>query len=451
MMRAPTSGLAILACVVACSGSDLPTGEAIAQPAPAPAPKTGSGGGSAATPATAPGAGSGSAAAPAPICTCEGDGDRNDERSEPPHDKLTLTKASWKDLPAWADDKHSEAVPAFLRSCDKLGELKDNEPVGHDGHGGIARQWRAACKAAAKLKAGDDAAAKAFFEAEFVPWLAAGKTGPDGKMTGYFVQEMKGSRKKQGKYQTPVYARPKDLVMVDLSKHIKDSHGRRIWGRLDDKGELVPFFTRKEIREGALDGKKLELMYIDEPIDLMFAHIEGSAKAKMDDGTVVWLDFAGKNGRSYLGLGAVIKGMGGLATPGSGTMPGIRKWLADNRAKWNDVTDKVASFVFFQEAKQQGAMGSQMVVLTSRRSIAIDRAFIAHSTPIWVDTRAPIPNTQQVVPWRQLLIAQDTGGGIRGAVRGDIYWGDDQAAGDIGGRMGGKGRYWLLLPKGVTK
>jgi membrane-bound lytic murein transglycosylase A len=143
--------------------------------------------------------------------------------------------------------------------------------------------------------------------------------------------------------------------------------------------------------------------------------------------------------------------MGGLSAPGSGTMQGIRKWLADNRTKWNEIVDQISSFVFFEEAKQQGAMGSQMVVLTARRSMAIDRAFIAQATPIWVDTRAPVANSAAYAPWRQLLIAQDTGGGILGAVRGDIYWGDDAVAGDIGGRMGGKGRYWLLLPKGVTK
>lgn len=369
----------------------------------------------------------------------------------PPHDALTLTKTAYKDLPGWQDDKLSEAVPSFLRSCEQIARLKDHEPVGHDGHGGVARQWRKACAAAAKVPAGDDAAARTMFESEFVPWIAAGKAGPVGKMTGYFVQEMRASRKKGGKYQTPVYARPKDLVMVDLSKHIRDAHGRRIWGRLDDKGELQPMFTREEIRKGALAGQGLELLYVDEPIDLLFAHIEGSAKAKLDDGSVVWLEFAGKNGRAYKGVGGILKGMGALATPGSGTMQGIRKWFEQNRGKWDEVVDQVHSFVFFAESKLAGAIGSQMVVLTPQRSMAIDRAFIAHGTPIWVETRAPIPGTASYGDWRKLLVAQDTGGGIKGAVRGDIYWGDDATAADIGGRMGGAGRYWLLLPKGVTK
>jgi membrane-bound lytic murein transglycosylase A len=342
-------------------------------------------------------------------------------------------------------------VPAFLRSCERLATLKDTDPVGADGHGGLAKQWRAACAAAAKVTAGDDAAARTMFEAEFVVWQAAGKTGVDGKMTGYNVTELHASRKKAGKYQTPVYARPKDLVMVDLSKLIKDAHGRRIWGRLDDKMELQPFFTRQEIRLGALANKQLELMYVNEPIDLLFAHIEGSAKAKLDDGTTVWLEFAGKNGRSYLGVGAVLKGMGAFATPGSGTMQGIRKWFETHRDKWNEVVDQVHSFVFFKESALPGAVGSQMVILTPKRSVAIDRAFVAQSTPIFIDTKAPIPQTQQIAPWRHLVVAQDTGGGIQGAVRADIYWGDDADAADMGGRMGGPGRYWLLLPKGVTK
>lgn len=192
-------------------------------------------------------------------------------------------------------------------------------------------------------------------------------------------------------------------------------------------------------------------MYADDPVDVLFAHIEGSAKAIMDDGSVVWLEFAGKNGRAYRGVGGVLKSMGELQAPGSGTMQGIRKWFAEHPGKFDQVVDQSSSFVFFRESPKPGAVGSQMVVLTPQRSMAVDRAFIAHSTPIWVDTRAPIVGQQGTAPWRQLLIAQDTGGGILGAVRGDIYWGDDLAAAERSGRMGGPGKYWLLLPKGVTK
>src|SRR5438094_3729111 len=141
----------------------------------------------------------------------------SDEPQAPPNDTLTLTKATYADLPGWADDHHAAAIVSFLRSCEQLAKLKDDAPIGYDGHGGIAKQWRSACAAAAKVKAGDDAAAKAMFEAELVPWQAAGKTGPDGKLTGYNVTEVRGSRKKGGAYQTPMLMRPKDLAMVHLS------------------------------------------------------------------------------------------------------------------------------------------------------------------------------------------------------------------------------------------
>lgn len=389
----------------------------------------------------------GCAPAHAHDCVCPQDA------AAPPaaHDQLRLTRVTWKSLPGWADDKHGEAIPAFLASCAKLAELPDDAPVGHDGHGGKAKQWRRACDRAAKLSAGDHEAARAFFEAEFTPYQAAGRKGPIGKLTGYFVQEIRASRKKGGKYTVPILARPPDLVMIDLSKFIGDAHGRRIWGRHDDLGKIVPYYTRAEIRNGALAQHKLEIMYADNPIDVLFAQIEGSAKAIMDDGTTVWLQFDGKNGRPYRGVGAVLEEKGALAPPYSGTMQGLRKWFTDHPKRFDEIVDHNASYVFFKESATPGAVGSQGVILTPRRSLAIDRAFIAHSTPIWVDTKAPSPNRPGTSPWRRLMIAQDTGGGILGAVRGDIYWGDDAIAADLGGRTGGEGRYWLLLPKGVTK
>ncbi|MEO6776505.1 MAG: MltA domain-containing protein [Kofleriaceae bacterium] len=374
------------------------------------------------------------------------------EGPAPGHDAMTLTKAKFADLPGWTADKLSEAVPSFLSSCAKLGELADGDPVGVDGHGGVAKQWRHACAEAAKLHPGDDAAARAFFETEFAPFVAAGKTGPNGKLTGFDVQEIHASRTRHGKFQIPVLGRPSDLVMMDLGTFVRDGHGRHLWGRLTKDGELEPFYTRSEIRKGALAAEHLELMYADDPVDVLFAQIEGSAKARLDDGSVAWLEFAGKNGRAYVGVGGALKRKGALAKPGSGTMQGIRKWFVDHPGRFDEIVDDDASYVFFKESKLPGAVGSQKVILTAQRSMAVDRAFIAMSTPVFVETRVPVVGKLgTTAPWQHLLIAQDTGAGIMGAVRGDIYWGDDRAAEELGGRMGGPGRYWVLLPKGVTK
>jgi membrane-bound lytic murein transglycosylase A len=362
-----------------------------------------------------------------------------------PIDHLALTPVTFAELPGWADDHHAEAVPAFLASCAELAKLRDGAAIGVDGHSGKAKRWRAACGAAAKVPAGDDAAARAFFEAEFRPHTAAGDAGAEGKFTGYFVQALRGSRTRTATAQHPIYKRPPDLIQVQLDDYLSDSRGRHVWGKAGARGVLEPYPTRKEIRTGALDGKGLELVWVDDRVDAMFLHIEGSGKVALDDGTTMWLEFDGKNGRQYRGVGKLIRDLG--EPPGSGTMPGIRAWFTAHPDRFDEIADQDEAFVFFKEGTRAGAIGTQQVVLTARRSLAVDRAYVALSTPIWVSTRAPAPGKTGTAPWQHLLIAQDTGGGIKGAVRGDIYWGDDADAADVAGRMGGPGTWWLLLPR----
>jgi membrane-bound lytic murein transglycosylase A len=370
-----------------------------------------------------------------------------DVPSAAPIDHLTLAEVEFADLPGWADDHHAAAIPAFLKSCAKLAAKADGADVGFDGKSGKAKQWRAACAAAARVPDGDDAAAKAFFEREFKPYAATGDAGRVGKFTGYYVQELRGSRTRQGAFQYPMYRRPPDLIQVDLEDYLSDARGRHVWGRADAKGKLRPYPTRAEIRAGLFDGKGLELFWVDDRVDALFTHIEGSGKVVLEDGSVVWLEFDGKNGRQYRGVGKLLRELG--EPPGTGTMQGIRKWFADHPDRFDEIVDQDEAYVFFKESRQPGAVGSQMTVLTGQRSLAVDRAFVAASTPIWVETRAPTAGQPGASPWRQLLIAQDTGGGIKGPIRGDIFWGDDATAADIAGRMGGEGSWWLLLPRRV--
>ena len=438
--------LALAVVAIGCRGAEAPTGP-LATGGSAPAP------GDARAPLDGPvavdAAGLPGDAGFAVAVPCAPDDSRAIEGLAAPRDALGLTKVAFADLPGWTDDHLAEAVPSFLRSCERLQALADDAPVGTDGHGGKARSWRKPCAAAARLTPGDDTAARAMFEAQFVPYIAAGTAGPTGKLTGYYVAELHASRTRHGTFQTPVLGRPDDLVMVDLGGFLNDAHGRRIWGRMSH-GELVPYYTREQIRKGALARRGLELLYVDDPVDLLFAQIEGSAKATLDDGSAVWLEFAGKNGRAYKGVGGVLRG-GGSLKPGEGTMQGIRAWFHANPSRYDEIADQDASYVFFTVSKLPGAIGSQRTILTARRSMAVDRAFIAMSTPIWVEANAPVPGKKGVTAlWHHLVIAQDTGAGIMGAVRGDIYWGDDAEAAELGGRMGGPGKYWLLLPRGVA-
>ncbi len=367
----------------------------------------------------------------------------------PPIDHLKLTAATWADLPAWADDRHAAAAAAFARSCEKLAALDDRAHVGLDRRFGRARQWRAACAAVAALPPGDDAAARAFFEHEFVPWQAAGKTGPVGKMTAYFVQPLRASRTRHDQYQYPIYRRPPELVMIDWSKCSPTGRGRKEWGRLDPATQkLVPLPTRAEIRAGAFAGRDLELLWVDDAIDELFLRIQGSGRAILDDGTEVWVEYDGKNGQPYTGPARLLRNRGELPR-GQGTMAGIRAAFAAHGDDMHAIIDGDASMVFFKLGTRAGAIGSQDVILTPQRSAAVDRNFIAASTPLWVDTDAPRLGARGTEPWRHLVIAQDTGGNIKGAVRADLYWGAEAADGDVAGHLGGKGRYWALLPRGV--
>ena len=378
-----------------------------------------------------------------------------DDRGGPPPapvaaGTLALAPATFADLPGWADDHVGEALVAFRRSCGRLAALPPHAWIGVDHRFGRARDWNALCAAAARVADDDHAAARRMFEAETRPWVAASSTGPIGEMSAYHVQPVRASRTRHDRYQTPIYARPPDLVMVDLARFLPDARGRRIWGRLDAAtGALVPFPTRAEIRRGALAGQGLELLWLDDPIDALFLEIQGSGKATLDDGTTAWIQFAGKNGRPYRGIAGLLRARGRLPR-GQGTMQGIRAELARDLPGLDALTDGNPAKVFFVLGDEAGALGSQGVVLTAKRSAAVDRAFIAASTPLWIDTRAPVAGVRGTSPWRHLVIAQDTGGGIRGPVRADLFWGDDPVAVELAGHTGGPGRYWLLLPRALA-
>ncbi len=359
---------------------------------------------------------------------------------------LTFSAATFADLPGWDQDQHAKAVGSLMRSCAILAKKKSRDPIGVPKYAGRVRDWLPLCKAGAKIGDGDDGAAKKFFERYFKVYAANGKSGTKAKLSGYYVQSARGSLRKHGKYQTPLLKRPADLVETQLSDFIKDGRGRRIWGRRNAKtGKLERYPTRPQMRAKGVSESQV-LLWLDDPIDAVFAEIQGSAVVTMDDGSTRWAAFDGKNGRRFRGVGGILRRMGELKR-GQGTMQGTRAWFEKNPRRYHEIVDKNTAKVFFKFGDRAGAIGTQDAVLTARRSVAIDRAVIAFSTPIWIEGRAPVGRNGRVVPWSQLLIAQDTGGAILGPIRADIYWGEGREAGEIAGRMGGPGRMWLLLPR----
>lgn len=367
---------------------------------------------------------------------------------EQAEDRLVLQPARFADLPGWREDAVAEALPALLKSCRRITALPEEAELGEP-YAGTAADWKPVCAAAARVPAGDSAAARAFFEARLQPYSTANNDDPLGLFTGYYEPLLHGSRKRGGKFTIPLYLRPPELVMVDLGRFRDELEGQRIAGRVED-GALTPYPDRAEIEEGALSGRKLELVWVDDPVDAFFLHIQGSGRIRLTEGGEMRVGYAAQNGHPYFAIGRDLIDRGAL-TRGEVSMQTIRKWLTEHPEEAREVMRKNASYVFFQEIQGEGPLGAEGVGLTPGRSLAVDRKHFPLGVPVWLS--AGMPGTKpgkEDRKIRRLLVAQDTGGAIRGPVRGDVFWGYGPEAAELAGRMKHRGRLWVLLPKTVT-
>jgi membrane-bound lytic murein transglycosylase A len=370
----------------------------------------------------------------------------------PSEDRLVLKPAAFQDLPGWRGDAVEEALPAFLRSCARIAALPDDAAVsdkGSEAFAGKAADWRPACAEAARIP-GDREAARRLFEARFQPWSARNNRNPLGLFTGYYEPLLHGSRRRHGRYTVPLYGRPPELVTVDLGRFRDDLKGKRLAGRVE-KGALVPFADRKAIDEGALAGRKLEIVWVDDPVGAFFLQVQGSGRVELAEGGEMRVGYAAQNGHPYTSIGKALIQSRAL-NPATVSLQTIRAWLQAHPDRIDDVLEKDASYVFFQEVKgREGPMGAEGVPLTAGRSMAVDLDYLPLGVPVWLSAGAPDPDLRK--PDRKLhrlLVAQDTGGAIRGPVRGDLFWGFGPQAEALAGRMKHRGKLWVLLPKGVN-
>lgn len=336
--------------------------------------------------------------------------------------ELVLEKISFADVPGWRDDDPAAALPALRKSCPKLGA-----------------DWRAACAALAQLA---DADARQYFERWFEPNRVTDRGDADGLITGYYEPELHGARVRSARYRVPLYRLPDDLVSVDLGMFRPSLKGERIAGRVD-RGRLVPYPSRAEIDRGALAGRGLETIWVDDPVDAFFLHIQGSGRVTLDDGTMLRVGYAGTNGRIYTAIGRELVKDGAMKVEDV-TMPAIRAWLAAHPDKAEAMMSRNESFVFFRVLPGEGPVGAEGVVLTPGRSLAVDPKFLPLGAPVFVATVDPLEPSR---PLRRLMVAQDTGGAIRGPVRADFFWGHGAEAAERAGTMKGGGTLYLLLPK----
>jgi len=355
--------------------------------------------------------------------------------AQKPPETLRLAPISFDALEGWTKDNQQEALPAFQKSCDLFEKRDPSRPLKME-EAGLMEDWQNICAHLALLQAPDAATARAFFESWFTPYRV---TAPQetGLFTGYYQAQLRGSLTQDEIYTTPLWAAPEDMITADLGLFRDSLKGQKITGKVSER-KLVPYDTRAEIADGALGGRAQPLVYVDDPIGAFFLEIQGSGQIRLPDGSIIALGYAAQNGHGYTPIGRILLEREEIERPVS--MQKIRAWLTANPAQQQEVMNKNASVVFFQIQGSVDAIGAQGVGLTPLRSLAVDPSYIPLGIPLWLVTPQK----------RQLVIAQDIGGAIKGAVRGDLFWGAGPYAEDQAGTMQYQGYYVLLLPKTIA-
>ena len=343
-----------------------------------------------------------------------------------------LVPASWPDLPAWGRESLAPALEAFARSCSVL-EKQD--------------AWKGVCAGVQTFAPGaSERDIAAFFELNFDPFqVVNADDSASGVITGYYEPLLHGSRTRSERFKYPLYAVPKDLLVIDLSSVYPDLKHRRLRGRLEGN-RVVPYYARDDIDTGAaLRGN--ELVWVDDAVDAFFLHIQGSGQVELENGERMRVGYADQNGHPFRSVGRLLIERREIAAERA-SMQGIKDWARRNPLKVQQFLNANPSYVFFRELPGDlpGPIGALGVPLTAQRSIAVDPRVVPLGVPVYLATTWP----NAVDPLDRLMVAQDTGGAIAGGVRADFFWGFGDAAGSLAGRMRQSGRMWVLLPKGYT-
>lgn len=342
----------------------------------------------------------------------------------------SYVKSNWHALPGWSEAELAESLASLRSGCSKLARRE--------------APWPSICAEAELLDADNNAGVRTFFETRFTPWqLRNGDGSRDGLITGYYEPLLYGSRTPDERFRFPVYGVPDDLLVVDLAELYPELKGMRLRGRLDGN-RVVPYFDRQAIDNGdAPKGK--EILWVDDEIGLFFLQVQGSGRVQMTDGSMVRLGYANQNGYPYASIGKRLVEMGEFPLA-EASMQRIRQWGVEHPDRLKELLYTNPSYVFFREMPggPQSAVGAMNVPLTPGYSMAVDRRVIPLGLPVFLATTWP--NSDR--PLNRLMMAQDVGGAIRGAIRGDFFWGFGAEATANAGSMKQPGRMWVLLPTG---
>ena len=346
-----------------------------------------------------------------------------------PYEPFAVSK--WEMLPDWQTIDLQPTWAAFWQSCNAL----KNKPG-----------WQTVCARANQLTQPDNNTLRTFFEEDFTPYQVYNPDGTSqGLITGYYEPKLYGSRVKTARFRYPLYGPPEDLLTIDLGDaypQLKDLHLR---GRLQGN-RVVPYYSRSEIDSGKAPLQGHELFWVDNAVDLFFLQIQGSGRIELPDGSVVKVGYAEQNGQPYNSIGKKLVDMGEMKLEDA-SMQNIKLWAEQHPDKLAGLLEQNPSYVFFRVLPNDlpAPLGALGVPLTNEYSLAVDSRTIPLGAPVFLSTTYP----DTTAPLNRLMLAQDTGGAIKGPVRGDFFWGSGELAGTQAGRMKQTGQMWVLFPKGA--
>lgn len=354
---------------------------------------------------------------------------------------------NWSDLSGWPDDDPLPAFKTFRESCKPI--AAQTAPLADDK--ALGNSLRDPCRIARANDITESAKAREFFEQNFVP-LRISRIGEDaGFVTGYYEPVVEGSRTKSDLYQVPVYRRPSNLFVRGYSQASVSLPNKGDVFRKIGRRKLVPYYDRAEIEDGAIAGRGLEVVWLKNYTDLLFVQIQGSARVRVEDGSVVRLNYEAHNGYGYTPVGRVLIDRG-IIPKEQMSMQKIREYMEQDPDAAKELRRQNRSYVFFREVQltdKDEAVGAQGVPLTAGRSIAVDKALHVYGTPFFISGDLPIDSDKSNTPFRRLMVAQDTGSAIVGPARADLYFGAGQDAGKIAGRLRNPAQFAILLPKSL--
>jgi membrane-bound lytic murein transglycosylase A len=367
-------------------------------------------------------------------------------KPQPQAPSVSMQQKTFAELPGWESAKVKKSLAAFQISCKTFLRQDPEQAVGSEYIDLKAKDWQPACREALTINPISENLARKFFQHWFTPVEFTDKKPVRGLFTGYYMALLHGSRTKTKEYNVPIYGLPTNLVTINLELFDPSLKNRRVIGRLAGN-QVIPYHTRAEINKGAIAKTAPVLVWVNSHVDRLFLEIQGSGTVELTDGTNMFLGYAGQNGAPYTAIAKVLIEQG-VMTKHNASMQHIKRYLEENPEQMDKVLNKNKSFVFFHSLLKEEALGAQGVALTPGYSLAVDRKWIPLGAPLWLQTTRPgEQNPDHEENLQRLMIAQDTGGAIRGLVRGDVYWGAGERATFIAGHMKNRGHYWLLLPR----